>query len=147
MPQMIDYQGKLLRIKPTDRKRLEYSTNGGLTWITYGLHNSIEGEITDIFCSGKDILATCEDSENIYEYCGINGTSWVRRKKTQKIDKTKSIDKSSSSFQFNNKPESPVTSSVSKNASPLISFNSIEEETPQQKRERREREREERERQ
>ena len=147
MPQMIDYQGKLLRIKPTDRKRLEYSTNGGLTWITYGLHNSIEGEITDIFCSGKDILATCEDSENIYEYCGINGTSWVRRKKTQKIDKTKSIDKSSSSFQFNNKPELPVTSSVSKNASPLISFNSIEEETPQQKRERREREREERERQ
>lgn len=147
MPQMIDYQGKLLRIKPTDRKRLEYSTNGGLTWITYGLHNSIEGEITDIFCSGKDILVTCEDSENIYEYCGINGTSWVRRKKTQKIDKTKSIDKSSSSFQFNNKPELPVTSSVSKNASPLISFNSIEEETPQQKRERREREREERERQ
>lgn len=55
MPQMIVKDGELIRISPKDPKKLEFSTNNGLTWgIRY---NGIAGTFYDLVDAGKEVIA------------------------------------------------------------------------------------------
>ena len=76
MPMMIDLGKELLRINPKDPKRLEYSTNGGRSWINRftGLNNV--GVFQDLMDGGRELLATT--SRGLF-YSTNGGRSWIWR--------------------------------------------------------------------
>ncbi len=75
MAQMIQRGKELIRINPSNKQKLEYSTNDGRTWISrysgssYGFFN----ELTD---NGKEILA--HTSKGLY-YSTNDGRTWIKR--------------------------------------------------------------------
>ncbi len=58
MPQMIEYKDMLIRIHSSNANKLEYSRNGGKTWMQlYGGRLTI-GTFKDIMVQGKELLAS-----------------------------------------------------------------------------------------
>ena len=75
MSVMINRGKELIRICPTDRNKVEYSTNEGRSWYTR-YSGSSYGEFQDLTDNGKEILATT--GKGLY-YSTNDGQSWYRR--------------------------------------------------------------------
>lgn len=75
MGQMINRGKELIRINPTNKQKLEYSTTSGRSWNTRFSGSSI-GEFNDLTDNGKEILATT--SKGLY-YSTTDGRSWNKR--------------------------------------------------------------------
>jgi hypothetical protein len=76
MSVMINKNGILIRINPKDNKKLEKSTNNGVSWMTLFSGTSSVGEIQDLTDIGKEILATT--SKGLFRSTN-NGISWMKR--------------------------------------------------------------------
>jgi len=73
MGQMVQYGRRLIRINPSKRTKLQYSTNDGRDW--HGLAEGY-GEIRDLIQNGKELLMQTDKGL----YCSTNeGRSWHRR--------------------------------------------------------------------
>ena len=57
---MINYEKELIRISPTDFKKIEVSTNDGRTWNSRYGGSSLQGNFQDLTDNGKEILASTE---------------------------------------------------------------------------------------
>lgn len=58
MLQMIRWKNELIRINPTDAKKLEYSTDTGRTWLARYHGNQYDFFFQDLMDNGTEILAT-----------------------------------------------------------------------------------------
>lgn len=76
MSQIITRGKELLRISPKDNKKLEKSSNGGVSWITKFSGSSSVGEFQDLTDVGKEILATT--SKGLFKSTN-DGVSWMRK--------------------------------------------------------------------
>ena len=74
MPTTINYGSEFIRIN-TDKKRIEYSTNDGRSWISRYTGSSA-GEFIDLLAYGNEILAVT--SKGVY-YSTNEGRSWISR--------------------------------------------------------------------
>lgn len=77
MPQMIKYGDELIRISPKDNKKIEFSRNNGMTWITRCNNNSTGGFL-DLMDNGTELLATTQ--KGLY-FSRNKGLSWILRKR------------------------------------------------------------------
>ena len=78
MPTMISLGSEMLRSNPKDSKKLEYSTNKGLSWHPRFSGSSSVGTFSDLMDGGKEILGTT----NIGLFYSTNkGLSWHIRKR------------------------------------------------------------------
>jgi len=75
MGQIIQRGKELIRINPTNKKRIEYSTNSGRSWNTRYLGSSC-GDFYDLTDNGREILAST--SKGLY-YSTNEGRSWNKR--------------------------------------------------------------------
>lgn len=78
MPIMINRGNELIRISPKDRKKIEYSTNQGRTWIIRYNGSSNIGTFCDLMDSGKEILGTTD--KGLF-YSTNDGRTWILRKR------------------------------------------------------------------
>ena len=78
MPTMISLGSEMLRINPKDNKKLEYSTNKGLTWHPRFGGNSGVGVFSDLMDAGKEILGTTD--KGLF-YSTNKGLAWHVRKR------------------------------------------------------------------
>ena len=78
MPIMIVCGKEIIRICPTDKKKIEYSTNQGRTWIRRFTSNNTIGEFIDLMDNGKEILATTSTG---LCFSTNEGRSWIMRKR------------------------------------------------------------------
>jgi hypothetical protein len=77
MALMLNRGSELLRINPKDATKIEYSTNGGLSWQTrYSGNSSSVGTFQDLTENGKEILATT--TKGLF-YSTNNALSWQKR--------------------------------------------------------------------
>lgn len=74
MPQIITYGSALLRIN-TQKNSIEYSTNGGSTWIPRYTSSS-SGTFRDLLLFGNEVIACT--SKGIY-YSTNGGSTWIPR--------------------------------------------------------------------
>ncbi len=75
MAQMIKVGNELIRINPSNKQKIEYSTNNGSSWyVRY--QGSSYGDFMDLTDNGKEILATT--SKGLY-YTTNKGSSWYKR--------------------------------------------------------------------
>jgi len=74
MPQLINIGNELLRIN-TAKNTIEYSQNGGRSWVTR-CSNTSYGTFKDLFQYGREILACT--NKGLY-YSQNEGRSWVLR--------------------------------------------------------------------
>lgn len=75
MSQMINRGQELIRISPQSATKIEYSTNGGRTWVTR-FSTSSYGDFKDLIDNGREILA--QTSKGLY--CSTNeGRTWFKR--------------------------------------------------------------------
>ena len=74
MPQLINFGNELLRINTT-KNAIEYSQNGGRSWVTQ-CSNTSYGTFIDLLQYGREILA-CTSKELYHSQNG--GRSWVLR--------------------------------------------------------------------
>ena len=75
---MISLGSEMLHINPKDSKKLEYSTNKGLSWHPRFSGSSSVGTFSDLMDGGKEILGTT----NIGLFYSTNkGLSWHIRKR------------------------------------------------------------------
>ena len=74
MPQIVNLGRELLRIN-TQKNCVEYSQNGGRSWVTRCCNGSY-GEFLNLQDSGTELLANT--SKGLY-YSRNEGRSWVRR--------------------------------------------------------------------
>ena len=77
MPQMIKYGDELIRISPKDNKKIEFSRNNGMTWITRCANSSVGGFL-DLMDNGTELLATTQ--KGLY-FSRNKGLSWILRKR------------------------------------------------------------------
>ena len=82
MPQMINYDGELIRISPKDSKKLEYSKNNGLSWNQRCTGSSSYGKFIDLIDNGKELLATTE--KGLY-FSTNKELSWNVRKRNSDV--------------------------------------------------------------
>ncbi len=75
MGQLIKRGKELIRISPTSKQKIEYSTNDGRTWNTRYSGSSC-GDFLDLVDNGKEILA--QTSKGLY-YSTNDGRTWNRR--------------------------------------------------------------------
>jgi hypothetical protein len=75
MSQMISRGKEMIRINPKKQSQIEYSTNGGRSWIAR-YSGSSYGDFTDLTDNGKEILGTT--SKGLY-YSTNDGRSWIKR--------------------------------------------------------------------
>ena len=75
MGQMIIRGKELIRINPSNKQKIEYSTNNGVTWHSRytGSSNGDFGELND---NGNEILAIT--SKGLF-YSTNNGVTWHKR--------------------------------------------------------------------
>jgi hypothetical protein len=66
---------KLLRICPKNAKKLEYSINGGRSWIPCYLSSSA-GEFIDLIDHGDEILGTTD--KGLF-FSTNEGRTWIKR--------------------------------------------------------------------
>lgn len=78
MPTMINRGKEILRISPKDRKKIEFSTNNGHTWVTRYPGSNNTGEFSDLMDNGKEILGTT--SKGLY-FSTNEARTWVLRKR------------------------------------------------------------------
>lgn len=78
MPTMINRGKELIRICASNTAKLEYSTNGGRSWITRFCGNSTTGQFSDLMDNGKEILGTT--NKGLF-YSTNDGRSWILRKR------------------------------------------------------------------
>ena len=76
MPQMIVYNGELIRISPKNKRKIEVSTNHGGSWMTRCVGSASTGEFLDLVNNGSEIIATTEKGLFV---SSNNGGSWIRR--------------------------------------------------------------------
>jgi hypothetical protein len=75
MAQMIIKGKEMIRINPSNKQKLEYSTNDGRTWMSR--HNgSSYGDFSDLVDNGKELLATT--SKGLC-YSKNDGRTWMKR--------------------------------------------------------------------
>ena len=72
---MINRGKELIRIKPSNSKDLEVSTNDGRSWVTRS-SNSSYGDFQDLTDNGNEILATTSKGLWVSKN---DGRSWSRR--------------------------------------------------------------------
>jgi hypothetical protein len=75
MAQMITRGKELIRINPSNKQKLEYSTNDGRSWHAR-YSGSTYGDFMDLTDNGKEILATT--SKGLY-YTTNEGRSFSKR--------------------------------------------------------------------
>jgi hypothetical protein len=75
MAQMIQRGKELIRISPSNKQKIEYSTNEGRSWITR-FSGSTYGDFNELTDTGKEILGTTP--KGLY-YSTNEGRSWIRR--------------------------------------------------------------------
>lgn len=75
MGQMIQRGKELIRINPSNKQKIEYSTNDGRSWISR-YSGSSYGDFHDLADNGKEILA--QTSKGLY-YSTNEGRSWIKR--------------------------------------------------------------------
>ena len=75
MSQMIKRGGELIRINPSNKQQIQYSTNEGRGWSTR-FSSSSYGDFIELTDSGKEILA--QTSKGLY-YSKNEGRGWSRR--------------------------------------------------------------------
>ena len=72
---MIKRGKELIRINPTNKTKIEYSNNNGISWSTRYSGSSC-GEFTDLQDNGIEILGST--TKGLY-YSTNNGKSWSKR--------------------------------------------------------------------
>ena len=75
MGQMITRGKELIRINPSNKQKIEYSTNDGRSWIARSV-SSMYGDFNDLSDNGKEIIGMT--SKGLYSSTN-DGRSWVRR--------------------------------------------------------------------
>jgi hypothetical protein len=75
MGQMIQRGKELIRINPSNKQKIEYSTNEGISWISRYSSNSC-GEFDDLIDNGNELLAMT--SKGVY-FSRNEGRSWIKR--------------------------------------------------------------------
>ncbi len=75
MGQMITVGKELIRINPTNKNKLEYSTNSGRSWSTRYSGNAC-GDFNDLSDNGNEILGIT--SKGLY-FSRNEGRSWSKR--------------------------------------------------------------------
>ncbi len=75
MAQMILKGKKMIRINPTTKTKIEYSTNEGRSWMARSTSTSF-GNFSDLTDNGKEILGMT--SKGLY-YSTNEGRSWMKR--------------------------------------------------------------------
>lgn len=75
MGQMINRGKELIRINPTNKQKIEYSTSEGRSWNTRYSGSSC-GDFSDLTDNGKEILGST--SKGLY-YSTSDGRSWNKR--------------------------------------------------------------------
>jgi len=75
MGQMITRGKEIIRINPTNKQKIEYSTSAGRSWNTRYSGSSC-GDFNDLTDNGKEILAST--SKGLY-YSTSDGRSWNKR--------------------------------------------------------------------
>ena len=75
MAQMIVKGKEMIRINPTTKTKIEYSTNDGRSWMARSTSASY-GDFSDLTDNGKEILGTT--SKGLY-YSTNEGRSWMKR--------------------------------------------------------------------
>lgn len=77
MPQMINKGNELTRICPSNSHKIEYSKNGGRSWMTRTNISSC-GDFLDLLDNGDELLATT--TKGLY-YSKNCGRAWFLRRK------------------------------------------------------------------
>jgi hypothetical protein len=75
MAQMIIKGKEMIRINPTSKTKIEYSTNDGRSWIARYSGTSC-GDFNDLTDNGKEILGIT--SKGLF-YSTNEGRSWIKR--------------------------------------------------------------------
>lgn len=75
MSQMILKGKEMIRISPTTKTKIEFSTNQGRSWIARSL-STVYGDFLDLTDNGKEILGMT--SKGLY-YSTNEGRSWMKR--------------------------------------------------------------------
>jgi len=75
MGQMIQRGKELIRINPSSKQKIEYSTSDGRTWHTRYSGSSC-GDFNDLIDNGKEILA--QTTKGLY-YSTSDGRTWHKR--------------------------------------------------------------------
>ena len=75
MAQMIVKGKEMIRINPTTKNKIEYSTNDGRSWMARSTSASY-GDFSDLTDNGKEILGLT--SKGLY-YSTNDGRSWMKR--------------------------------------------------------------------
>jgi hypothetical protein len=75
MAQMIVKGKEMIRINPTTKTKIEYSTNDGRSWMSRSTSSSY-GDFSDLTDNGKEILGMT--SKGLY-YSTNEGRSWMKR--------------------------------------------------------------------
>lgn len=75
MGQMINKGTELIRINPSNKQKIEYSTNEGRTWSPRYTSSSC-GDFTDLNENGTEVLGMT--SNGLY-YSTNDGRSWSKR--------------------------------------------------------------------
>jgi len=75
MGQMINWGKELIRINPSNKQKIEYSTNDGRNWYTRYTGSS-SWDFIDLIDNGKEILA--QTTKGLY-YSTNDGKSWYKR--------------------------------------------------------------------
>lgn len=78
MSQMIKYGSELIRIKPKDNRRLEYSKDNGSTFCERCSGSSVYGNFIELMDNGPEILAITD--VGLY-YSKDRGSTWYLRKR------------------------------------------------------------------
>lgn len=76
MSQIIMRGKELIRISQKDQKKIEKSTNNGLTWMTRYGGSSSTGEFQDLTDTGKEILGTT--SKGLFKSMN-DGLTWSKK--------------------------------------------------------------------
>lgn len=66
MPQIIQKGNELIRISPTKKGELDYSTDNGRNWNRRRVANPTYGEFIDLLDIGNEVLAIMKDGKEIY---------------------------------------------------------------------------------
>lgn len=78
MPTMINRGKEIIRICPQNAAKLEFSMNGGKTWLQCFSGNSTTGLFSDLMDNGIEILGTT--SKGLF-FSRNNGRTWLLRKR------------------------------------------------------------------
>ncbi len=78
MSQMIKYGGELIRIKPKDNRRLEYSNNNGSTFYERCSGSGVYGNFIELMDNGPEILAITD--VGLFYSTNSGGTWYLRRR-------------------------------------------------------------------